>query len=177
MIAQLVAIVLEFWRFLAFWAVLDQENLGFIRRLGRPHRDMHAGLNWKCPILERAETEDARSYVYILDPCSLRSVDGKALVLRLSVTCRVINARKYFLTVCDGRTNVQDVAAGELGDVVAASEADDVLSGAVLPIVLQRTRKAARRWGMRIDDVKLVDAAETTSYRLWQSNFTSTGQD
>lgn len=177
MIQQILSFLLESWRFLICWAILDQEQLGFIRRVGRPHRKMKPGWNWKWPVFERAETEDGRAYAYILDPQSLQTGDGRAVVLRLSVTCRVMNIRRYVLSVYDGRSNVQDVAAGELGDVVAASDLGEVLSGEILPEVLRRVRAVARKWGMRVDSVKFVDAAQTRSLRLWQSTFTSTGQD
>jgi regulator of protease activity HflC (stomatin/prohibitin superfamily) len=177
MIQQILSFLLESWRFFICWAILDQEQLGFIRRLGRPHRDMKPGWNWKIPALERAETEDGRAYAYILDPQSLQTGDGRPVVLRLSVTCRVTNIRRYVLSVYDGRSNVQDVAAGELGDVVAASDLGAVLSGEILPEVLLRVRRVARKWGMRVDSVKIVDAAQTRSLRLWQSTFASAGQD
>jgi regulator of protease activity HflC (stomatin/prohibitin superfamily) len=176
-IQQILAFLLESWRFLICWAILDQEHRGFIRRLGRPHRRMRPGWNWKWPVLERAETEDGRAYAYLLDPQSLQTGDQRAVVLRLSVTCRVVNVQKYVLSVYDGRTNIQDVAAGELGDVVAASDLGEVLSGEILPEVLRRVRAVAKKWGMAVDSVKFVDAAQTRSLRLWQSTFQATGQD
>lgn len=177
MIQQILAFLLDFWRFFACWAILDQEQLGFVRRLGRPHRKMKPGWNWKWPALEEAVIEDGRAYAYILDPQSLQTGDGRAVVLRLSVTCRVVDAQRYVLSVYDGRSNVQDVAAGELGDVVAASDLGEVLSGEILPEVSRRVRAVARKWGMRVDSVKFVDAAQTRSLRLWQSTFSSAGQD
>jgi regulator of protease activity HflC (stomatin/prohibitin superfamily) len=176
-IQQIIAFLTEWWRILACWAILDQEHRGFIRRLGRPNRRMLAGWNWKWPVIEKPESEDGRAYAYILDPQSLQSGDGRDLVLRLSVVARVANVQRYFLAVSDGRSNIQDVAAGELGDVVASSDAAEILSGEILPLVLARVQKVAKRWGMRIDSVKFVDRAQTQSFRLWQSNFQSAGQD
>ena len=186
-ISKLVDLVASAWRLFACWAILDAEYSGFIRTLGRtsgkkvlwaqPGRKMKPGWNWKWPILESPVTEDARAYAYILDPQSLQTGDGVALVLRLSVTVRVTNVKRYWMSVADGRSNVQDMAAGELGDVVAGSDAGEVLSGEVLPTVLARVQKLARQWGMTVDSVKFVDAARTRSLRLWQSNFTAAGQD
>jgi regulator of protease activity HflC (stomatin/prohibitin superfamily) len=176
-LSKLADLIASAWRIFAFWAVLDQEFLGFIRRLGRPHRKMKKGWNWKWPVIESPVTEDGRAYAYILDPQSLQTGDGVALVLRLSVTVRVTNVRRYWMSVADGRSNVQDMAAGELGDVVAGSDAGEVLSGEVLPVVLARVQKLARRWGMSVDSVKFVDAARTRSLRLWQSTFASAAQE
>lgn len=176
-LSKLAELIVSAWRLFAFWAILDAEHLGFIRKLGRPARRMKPGLNWKWPVLESPVTEDARAYAYILDPQSLQTGDGVALVLRLSVTVRVTNVKRYWMSVADGRSNVQDMAAGELGDVVASSDAVEVLSGEVLPTVLARVQKLARKWGMAVDSVKFVDAARTRSLRLWQSTFTAAGQE
>jgi regulator of protease activity HflC (stomatin/prohibitin superfamily) len=187
-ISKLVDLIASAWRLFAFWAILDAEYSGFIRTLGRtggakvlwclqPGRKMKPGWNWKCPVLESPVTEDARAYAYILDPQSLQTGDGVPLVLRLSVTVRVTNVKRYWMSVADGRSQVQDMAAGELGDVVASSDAAEVLSGEVLPTVLERVQKLARQWGMAVDSVKFVDAARTRSIRLWQSNFAAAGQD
>lgn len=179
MIQQILSFLLDFWRLFAFWAIRDVSigQIGFIQRLGSPRRTLRPGWNWKWPVIEEAVLEDGRAYAYLLDPQSLQTGDGKAVVVRLSVTCRITRPRTYVGSVYDGRTNIQDVAAGELGDVVAASDAGEVLSGEILPEVLRRVRRVARKWGMRIDSVKLVDAAQTRSLRLWQSTFQSTGQD
>lgn len=176
-ISKLVDLIASAWRLFACWAILDAEFKGFIRRLGVPQRALKKGWNWKWPVLESPVTEDARAYAYILDPQSLQTGDGVALVLRLSVTVRVTNVKRYWMSVADGRSNVQDMAAGELGDVVASSDAGAVLCGEVLPEVLGRVQKLARQWGMTVDSVKFVDAARTRSLRLWQSNFVAAGQD
>lgn len=179
MIQQILSFLLDFWRLLAFWAIRDRSigQIGFIVRLGTPKRNLKPGWNWKWPVVEEAVLEDGRAYAYILDPQSLQTGDGKPIVVRLSVTCRITNVRRYVGSVYDGRSNVQDVAAGELGDIVAASDAGEVLSGEVLPEVLRRVRLVAKKWGMAVDSVKFVDAASTRSLRLWQSTFTSAGQD
>lgn len=177
MLAQLFAFLSQFWRILIPWVVCDAEQVGFVRRLGVPRRKLAPGLNWKWPVLECGELEDARPYSYILDPQSVRSADGVDLVVRISVTCHVVDAQKYFLNVYDGRANIQDMACGELAQAVQRAKSRDVLSGKVLDGVLRSAQRTARRWGMRIDDLKFVDASTAPSVRLWQSSFTSAGQD
>ena len=179
MIQQILSFLVEFGRFFAFWAIRNKsiKQLGFIEFLGRPVRTMKYGWNGKWPVFEEAVLEDGRAYAYILDPQSLQTGDGKAVVLRLSVTCRIVNLRRYVGSVYDGRSNVQDVAAGELGDVGAASDVGAVLCGEILPEVLRRVRAVAKKWGMQVDSVKFVDNCQTRSLRLWQSTFTSSGQD
>lgn len=178
MLAQLFQFVAQFWRALLPWVIREPEQVGFFRWLGVPtKRELRPGWNWKCPLAHTVELEDGRAYSYILDPQSVQTADDVALVLRLSVTCRVVDALAYFGNVFDGRSNIQDVACGELAEVVQAAPMADVLSGKVLAKLKKRVRARAREWGMAVDSIKLVDRARARSVRVWQSSFTSAGQD
>lgn len=175
-IDQIIALLQAFGDFLRFWVVVDQEQLGFIRRLGKHGRELTPGLHWKWPVLERAEVEDGRPYVYLLDPQSLTTSDGLMVVVRLTVTVTVVDVRRYFASVYDGRQNVQDVAAGELGEAVRAATAQDVQGAMVARRVARRLKAAAGEWGMAVSDVRFVDCARARSLRLWQTQTSSAGQ-
>jgi regulator of protease activity HflC (stomatin/prohibitin superfamily) len=176
-IKQILDFLLQWWHALRFWDVLDQERVGFIRRLGRAHRDMTAGINWRWPLIESAVTFDGQEGTYVLDPQSLRTLDGVNLVLRLKVTCQIIDARAHQLNVYDALNNIQDVAAGECGEAVREASAADVYSGKVLKRIGARTRSQGKRWGMKVSEVQFLDCAPARSYRLWQSTFTAAGQE
>jgi regulator of protease activity HflC (stomatin/prohibitin superfamily) len=177
MLTQLLNFFAQFWRTLVFWSVLDSEQVGFIRRLGVPARDMTPGLNWKWPVIETADTEDSRDYCVVTDPQSLVCKDGVAVVVRLTATCNVFDARRFLLEVCDGRTNIQDLLVGELSWLVQRRTSDIVLSGKMMPDLERRAAKASRKWGIHVASVRVLDAARARSVRLWQSNLTSSGQE
>lgn len=177
MISQILNFLAQFWRQLLFWAVLNSEQVGFIRRNGVPHRDMVPGLNWKWPVIEGPETEDGREYCVCTDPQSLICKDGVAVVMRLTATCSVFDARRYLLEVCDGRTNIQDLLVGELSWLVQRRPSSIVLSGRMMGELERRAAKAARKWGIQVDSVRVLDAARARSVRLWQSTLTSSGQE
>ena len=177
MIEQIVKLIVEFWKFFQFWTVLDAEMIGFVRRLGQPHRDLSPGLNWHIPFrVEVPETVDARVSACICDPQTLRSVDGVSLLLRLKISYCVVDAQKYFLNVCDPGNNLQDVASGELGALVRHLPAQATYDGDALKDVTKRIRSQGRKWGLKIFDVEFVDYAPTRCLRLVNSTFTSSGQ-
>lgn len=176
-IKQFVDLCVEFWRHFAFWSVLNQEDIGFIRRLGRMHRKMRPGWNWRWPFIERAETVDARTSACICDPQSLRTADGVLLVLRLKVSYAVADARKYFLKVFEPGNNIQDVASGELAALVRNVTAEDLYTGKAVSHIAERVKAAGRRWGVRVFDVELVDCAPARTYRLVQTQITSQGSE
>ena len=177
MIKQILDFLIQFWAYLRFWDILNQEDVGVIRCNGLVQRDMRPGWNWRLPIFESAVIFDGREGTYVLDPQSLITADGKARVLRLKVTCQVIDARAHLLNVYDPHNNIQDVAAGELGDAVRAALAAEVDSGAVLKRVSRRTQACGRKWGMKITDVQFLECSSARSFRLWQNTFAATGQE
>ena len=113
----------------------------------------------------------------VTDPQSLVCKDGVAVVIRLTATCNVFDARRFLLEVCDGRTNIQDLLVGELSWLVQRRASDIVLSGKMIPELERRAAKAARKWGIDVSTVRTLDAAKARSVRLWQSTLTSTGQE
>lgn len=177
MLSQLLHFIAQFWRQLLPWYVMNAEQVGFVRRLGVPHRPAEPGLHWKRPLVEELEAEDAREYSVVLDPQSLRTKDGVDMVVRAAVTCCVVDAQRYFLNVCDGRTNIQDLVAGELGWLVQRRRSADVLGGVFASELTRRAARNARKWGIHIETVKLIDAVAAASYRVWQNQITSAGQE
>lgn len=173
---QLVALLSAFADWLKCWVQVEQEQLAFVRRWGKHHRELGPGLHWKWPFWERAEFEDGRPYVYLLDPQSLTTADGIAFVVRLTLTVRVVDVRTYYRNVFDGRQNVQDAAAGELGSIVRASTAQQLEGSQVLQAVSRRVRAAAKDWGMVASEVKFADCVRARSYRLWQTQTSQAGQ-
>jgi regulator of protease activity HflC (stomatin/prohibitin superfamily) len=177
MIKQILDFLLQFWTYLRFWDVLDQENVGVVRRLGVLVRDMKPGVNWRWPIIESSVIFNAQWGALVLDPQSLRTKDGVMLVLRLKIGYQVTDARAHALGMFDAANNIQDVAAGELGEAVQQLDAADVYSGKVLQRVTRRVKAQAKKWGMDVGDAQFIDAAPARSLRLWNSTFTSAGQE
>lgn len=174
--SKILDFLAAWWRALIFWEILDVEERGFVRRLGKPARDLKPGLNLKWPLLEKACTINAQEGVYVLDPQSLRTRDGVDIVIRVSVTFRVVNARKFYLEAWGALENIRDLVAGEVGEAVRKSSAEDVYGAAALKLALTNARRRAADWGVAIVRLRCLDAAKGRSLRLWQTQTTATGE-
>jgi regulator of protease activity HflC (stomatin/prohibitin superfamily) len=174
--SKIVELLVAWWHAIRFWEILDVEEVGFVRRLGKPHRMLKPGLNWRWPVIEKASTENAQEGNYVLDPQSLRTKDGVDIILRVSVTFKVINVQHYFLQAWGALNNIRDLVAGEVGEAVRESTAEAVYSGAALQLALKRSRKHAKKWGIGVIRLRCIDAARGRSYRLWNTNTSATGQ-
>ncbi len=178
MIEQLVKLLIDFWSFFQFWTILNAEEIGFLRTLGKPGKDLHVGLNWHCPFkIQIPEKVDARASACICDPQSLRTADAIAVILRLKISYQVVDARRYFLNVFEPGNNIQDVASGELGALVRDLPAEAIWSGKLVKLASTRIKRQGTKWGLEVSDVELVDYAPARTYRLVNSNFTSAGQE
>ncbi len=147
-----------------------------MRRLGKPARSLRPGLNWKWPLLETAEQVNAQEGVYVIDPQSLRTSDGVEVVVRVSVTFRVVDARLFHLEAWGALNNIRDLVAGEVGEAVRASTAEALWTGAAVKAALKSSRTHASDWGIKIVRLRCQDAAKSRSVRLWNTNTTADGQ-
>lgn len=174
--SKILDLIIACWSALKFWEILDVEEVGFIRRLGKPARDLKPGWNWRWPIIESGLTENAQEGVYVLDPQSLRTADGIELVLRSSVTFRVIDIRKYHLEAWGALNNIRDLVAGEVGEAVRVATAVDVFEGKAMKVALKSSREHAKEWGIKIVRLRCIDCTKGRSHRLWQTQTTAGGQ-
>lgn len=174
--SKILEFIVAWWTAIRFWDVLPYEEIGFIRRLGLPARDMHPGMNWRWPIIERAETTNAQEGVYMLDPQSLRTSDGVDMVVRCSVTFRVVDARKFHTAAWGALDNIRDLVAGEVGEALRVSSSADVYDGKAIARATKSARAKARCWGMQVVRIRCVDSTKSRSIRLWNTNSTADGQ-
>jgi regulator of protease activity HflC (stomatin/prohibitin superfamily) len=174
---KIIELITTFWRWLCWFVVVEQEQHAFIRKWGVHDRELAAGRHWKWPIMEVVEFEDRRAYPYVLDAQSLVTRDNVEVVVKLGLTVTVIDPRKYYAGVYDGRANIQDVASGELGDCVRKATYEEVRGDKVLQQVSRKVRAAAKQWGMDVSDVHFNDCVKAPSFRIWNTQTTSAGQD
>ncbi len=174
--SKILEFIVAWWHALRCWEILDAEESGFVRRFGQPVRDLSPGFNWKIPVLESTCCENAQEGVYVLDPQSLRTVDGVELVLRVSVTFRIADIRRYYLEAWGALGNIRDLVAGEVGEAVRNVPAADVFDGKALRLALKCARRYAKAWGIEIVRLRCIDCARGRSYRLWQTQTATGGQ-
>lgn len=175
-LSKILDLIVAFWALIRPWHILPQEELGFIRHMGKPGRDLSPGYNWKCPLLETAETANGQEGVYVLDPQSLRTVDGVEIVMRVSVTFKVVDVRKFHLEAWGALDNIRDLVAGEVGEAVRSATAEALWQGAAVRQALKSSRDHARDWGIKIIRLRCQDATKGRSLRLWQTTTTADGQ-
>jgi regulator of protease activity HflC (stomatin/prohibitin superfamily) len=168
MLDRLIDFLLSILGLFRFWYIMPPEHAGFVRRFGIPVRDMRPGVHFLAPFgIETTSSVDLRLWADVLPAQSLRTTDGVEFVVRLMVSYRVEDPKKFFLKVFDATNNVQDIAAGTLGSALGRACAADVDSGKVLRKVRAALTTAAKHWGVSIERVQFADCTRASSYRLF----------
>lgn len=168
---RLIDLITAWITYLLPWAILGDDQVGLIRRLGKYKRDMKHGWNWKCPIIEVPLTETSSLDSAGLSEQSLTTQDEKQVTLRGVITYRIINPRKYILG-CDSPTSIMnDVGCCVIAEIVPEFTSDMILSNAPAfqRALLSGVCRRAKKWGVKIDSVGIVDCVQASTIRLISS--------
>lgn len=168
---KLFELMQAFWSYIIFWHVLGDDECGLIRRLGKYHRDMKPGWNWKLPLAEQPMSETAALGSSVLREQSLTTKDGKPVTLRGVVTWRVTDARKFILDCDSAQSVITDVGCGVIAELVPDFTAEEILSHADSIKQLRKTvRERGKKWGITIEYFGLVDCVQARTYRIITSD-------
>lgn len=165
---QIVVNLISTWiSYLLPFAILGDDQVGVIRRFGKFHHNMHPGINWKIPLVDRClETTSALDST-MLQEQSLTTADDVALTLRGVITYRVVDPRKYILGVATTISVMNDVGCRVIADLIPTLTSKEILHGeAFSNELLRRMRLQAKRWGVKVYSVGVVDRVATPVYRF-----------
>lgn len=172
--------LLERWiSYLLPFVILPDDFCGLVRRLGKYHRDIKHGWNWKWPIIEHAETQCSALFTTVLREQSLTTKDDIQITVRGVVTYCVVDPRKYILDCSDGDQVVNDIVCAVIAALVPRMVARDVLQEpddddedgkGFTRKLLRKVRSRGKKWGIEVDSCGLVDRVATPTYRIISSS-------
>lgn len=148
--------------------IIDQTELGIIKRFGIYQRLANPGLRWKIPFLEVYETETVVLTTLNLSAQTLTTYDDRSIVITAIVAYSINDIAKYLLNMYDGEEVLADITMGAIQEQVAKTSYVDIfeVQDAVLPLV----RKKLRDFGIKIKTVTFIDLGAVRSIRLIQDN-------
>jgi len=168
---KLFELIQAFWSYIIFWHVLGDDQCGLIRRLGKYHRTMSAGWNWKLPLIEQALSETSALGSTVLREQSLTTLDGVQVTLRGVLTWRVVDARKFILDCDNAQSVVNDVGCGVIAELVPDLPAKEILGhDTSIKKLRDKVRTRAEKWGIKVEYFGLVDCVQARTYRFITSD-------
>lgn len=169
MFDKLVELIKQFGRAFIFWYILDPYEAGVILRLGEFHRMAKVGWNWMWPFYtERALTANVATHTLTVGPQSLKTKDGKFIVITTVITCTITDAKKFILEINGGVAALDDAAPGAVSDLVMTSTMEELDKMRLNTRLTNEIRKLASPWGINVTRVQIVDYSPMRSIRLLQ---------
>lgn len=166
---KLFDLLVDTWRHIIPWAVLGDDQVGLIRRLGKFNRPMTPGFNWKLPVIESAMQEHCAFDSILLKDQSLMTSDGVQVTVRGVITFRVVDARRYILQTFNPVQTMASIGQCVIAELIPDLPSSEVLSGrAFLQSLRRRIRARTRRCGVEVISFGLADRTRTRSIRLMQ---------
>jgi len=148
--------------------IVDQTEMGIVKRLGLFKRVVEPGLRWKWPILEAEETETVVITTLNLSSQTLTTFDDKSIVISAIVTYSINDIKKYLLNMYDCEEVLADITMGVIQTKVSEINYVDLFE--VEKTVLPMVRNKLKDYGIKVKMVTFIDLGAVRSIRLIQDS-------
>lgn len=149
------------------FVVMGDDEVGLIRRFGVFKRYLKKGFNWKIPVIESPLMTTSALDSTVLREQTLTTSDNVQVTIRGVITYRVVEPKKYILDCATAISVMNDVGCCVLAELIPQMTSDVVLrSEDFSKDLLKKVRSRARRWGVEVESVGVIDRVATPTYRL-----------
>jgi regulator of protease activity HflC (stomatin/prohibitin superfamily) len=169
MFDKLIDLIIQFIELFRFWCVILQYEGGIILRLGKFHRMLTPGFHWMWPFnIEMMHYTDVNMYTRIVGPQSLTTQDDKSLIVSVVITMQVEDVKKFILDCVHGHSVVEDATYGAVATLIHSLTWDQIMQADVARQLEIIVRRQAKKYGVNILQLQLVDLSRSKSLRLMQ---------
>lgn len=168
MLEKILDIIILGWDYVKPYVVLDEFEGGGVLRLGRYNRTLGPGFHWKWPCFERVWEVTTCETTLRLEPQTLTSKDGRAVVVGGIVKYEIKNVKPFICDIWDQKDVLADVAMGAIQEVVTDTEYETLVATPPRKKVLDAIRSEVNQYGFKVNRFTFTDLAATMSLRLIQ---------
>lgn len=171
MFDKLVDLIINFIHLFQFWTVIREFEGGIILRLGKFHRLTGPGFHWRWPFnIEECFYAHTNMLTRIVGPQSLTTRDDVSIIVSVVITERIEDIKKFLLECTHGHSVIEDATYGAVATVVHSLTWIELVNNDVAHQLEILVRRQARKYGVEIIQLQLVDLTKSKSLRLMQSH-------
>jgi regulator of protease activity HflC (stomatin/prohibitin superfamily) len=171
MFDKLVDLLVQFIHLFKFWVILTEWEEGFILRWGKFNRMVGPGFHWRLPFnIDNTYYASNNMMTRIVGPQSLTTKDDVSLIVSVVITERVEDVKKFIMECTHGRSIIEDSTYGAVATIIhdrTWNELREIDLARQLEITV---RRQAKKYGVDIIQLQLVDFTKSKSLRLMQSH-------
>jgi modulator of FtsH protease HflK len=167
-------LIVQGWSMVWPFYIIDEYQRGIILRWGvyQKHVTPRKRPQLKWPFADELFTVSIATETIQSKVQSLTTKDGKSITISLVIKYNIgedeDSLKKYILKVRDVTDAIDDIAMSKAKSVIMELNWEDVKTNDIDKTISIKTRAEAKKWGVEIDYVVLVDLAESRNIRLMQ---------
>lgn len=171
MFDKLVDLIINFISLFKFFRVVRDFEGGIILRLGRFHRMATPGFHWVWPFnVEELFYANTNMLTRVVGPQSLTTRDDTSVVISVVITEKIEDVKKFLIDVTNGHSVIEDATFGAVATLIHNLTWDELRAGDIAHQLEISVRRQARKYGVDIIQLQLVDFTKTKSLRLMQAH-------
>lgn len=169
-IIQFITFLKDLWSDIIFWFVVPQTQKAVVLRNGKYLRTVGPGAHFKLPCIfslgDEVNYTDSVTETTETNPQSVTTIDGKSVVVSAIIKHHVIDPKIYILEVMDVKDAIVDITMGKIKKNVMDRTWEECKDQSIDNDIAKQARSEAKKWGVHIDEVTIVNLAEIRSIRL-----------
>lgn len=169
MFDKILEFFITFFDYLKMWWVIEQYNQGVVLRFGKYHRVVGPGFHWKLPFADYVMEHTIVPTTMRLYHQSLHTKDDKSVVIQAIIKYQVSDVETLLMKVYDPVDAIGDMTQSIIKNVIMGSTWQEVINPDLDNIITKKARVEAKKWGIEIIQVTLVDINKAPSFRLIQN--------
>jgi regulator of protease activity HflC (stomatin/prohibitin superfamily) len=173
-IIQLFNSIKEFWHDITFWCVVPEMQNVVILRNGRYHKQRGPGLYFKMPSIfsfgDELHYVDTVIETTDTQPQTVTTKDNLQVVVSAIIKHRVSDPKIYTIEVMDVKSAIVDITMGKIKRNVMERTWDECINQGLDNEIAKQARSEAKKWGVYIEEVTIINLAQIKSIRLITNN-------
>ena len=169
-LSKLFDVLIEAWYDVIFWYVMPQTHKGIIFRNGIYLKDASQGAHFKRPCIfgigDQISSCDYITETTETDPQTLTTKDGTEVVISAIIKHKVSDVKIYLTEVMDVKSAIVDITMGKIKKNVMSRNWTECIDPSLDNEICKQARVEARKWGVQIDEVTIINLARIRSFRI-----------
>jgi regulator of protease activity HflC (stomatin/prohibitin superfamily) len=139
--------------------IIQQGNVGVVKRLGQFHTVKQPGLILLAPIVETLTRVDVREQPWTGDHQTVITKDNVSILVNATIFAQVIDVKKALFEISNYEIAINNVAEASLRSVIGNMTLDEVLTEReLINAELQKhVAPLTEKWGVHLNRIEVID--------------------
>lgn len=139
--------------------VIQQGQVGVVKRLGQFHAVRYPGLTMVTPLIDSVIRVDIREQPWTGDHQTVITKDNVSILVNATIFAQVVDVQKALFDVSDYRVAINNVAEASLRSIIGNMTLDEVLTEReLINTELQRhVGPLTEKWGVHLNRIEVID--------------------